>query len=222
MTWILQIYRKGIFQLFTYVLRIQEFSLNNQISISCSVYHIICQCCLSRWGRHTIANSFQTFSNAFFVENIWISHAIWLNFVLTCPIYNDSSLIQMMAWGRTGDKPLSKPMIVNAGDAYMRHSASMIDITYTLGSSIMNYSTHYSECNWGNRHGHDFCQSWAIFAARMIWLKRIYNSYAFTIYFMFPEKWIRIININDKSTHVISGLNYILQSVNIRKYVLFF
>ena len=30
-----------------------------------------------------------------------------------------------MAWHRTGDKPLSKPMMTQFNDAYMRHSASL-------------------------------------------------------------------------------------------------
>ena len=30
-----------------------------------------------------------------------------------------------MAWRRTSDTPLSEPMMAKAGDAYMRHSASM-------------------------------------------------------------------------------------------------
>ena len=36
-----------------------------------------------------------------------------------------SALVQIMAWRRSGDKPLSEPMMVYLTDAYMRHSASM-------------------------------------------------------------------------------------------------
>ena len=38
---------------------------------------------------------------------------------------NIRSLIQIMAWCRTGDKPLSEPMMFKITDVYMRHSASM-------------------------------------------------------------------------------------------------
>ena len=35
------------------------------------------------------------------------------------------ALVQIMAWRQTGDKPLSKPMMVCFTDAYLRHSASL-------------------------------------------------------------------------------------------------
>ena len=37
-------------------------------------------------------------------------------------INNKSALVQIMAWRRSGDKPLSEPMLVNLTDTYMRHS----------------------------------------------------------------------------------------------------
>ena len=45
-----------------------------------------------------------------------------MKYVRMGPIYNNP--VQIMAWGRTGDKPLSEPMIAYFGDAYMRLSAS--------------------------------------------------------------------------------------------------
>ena len=46
----------------------------------------------------------------------------------TC-IYDPSAilqtLVQIMAWRRPGDKPLSEPMVVKIIDAYMRNSVSM-------------------------------------------------------------------------------------------------
>ena len=35
------------------------------------------------------------------------------------------ALVQVMAWRRKGDKPLSEAMLVYSTDTYMRHSASM-------------------------------------------------------------------------------------------------
>ena len=32
-----------------------------------------------------------------------------------------SALVQVMAWRRTGDKPLPKPMLTQLADTYMRH-----------------------------------------------------------------------------------------------------
>ena len=58
-------------------------------------------------------------------ENIWISVKIALIFVPKGPIKNIPALVQIMAWRRPGDKPLSEPMMAQFTDAYMRHSASM-------------------------------------------------------------------------------------------------
>ena len=58
-------------------------------------------------------------------ENASVSINIPLNFVLKGPIDNKWSLVQVMAWRRTGDKPLHEPMMTQFNDAYMRHPASM-------------------------------------------------------------------------------------------------
>ena len=62
------------------------------------------------------------FSNAFswmkkFCTVIWIS----LKLVPKVPIDNKWTLVQVMAWRRTGDKPLSEPMFTQFTDAYMQH-----------------------------------------------------------------------------------------------------
>ena len=50
---------------------------------------------------------------------------ISLKFIPKGPINNIPALVQIMAWRRTGDKPLSEPMMTQFDDAYMRHSVSM-------------------------------------------------------------------------------------------------
>ena len=55
----------------------------------------------------------------------WIPIEISLKFVPKGPINNIPALVQIMAWRRTGDKPLSEPMVTQLNDAYMRHSAPM-------------------------------------------------------------------------------------------------
>ena len=63
---------------------------------------------ISHWGRHKMAAIFQTtFANAFSIK-------ISLKFVSKCPISNIPALVQMMAWRRPGDKPLSEPLMVNS------------------------------------------------------------------------------------------------------------
>ena len=54
-------------------------------------------------------------------ENIRISIQISLKFVPKVLIDNMSALIQVMAWRRTGDKPLPEAMMTQFTDAYMRH-----------------------------------------------------------------------------------------------------
>ena len=54
-----------------------------------------------------------TFKCIFLNENISISIKISLKFVPKVPINNIPALVQIMAWRRPGDKPLSEPMMVN-------------------------------------------------------------------------------------------------------------
>ena len=46
-------------------------------------------------------------------ENEWISPRISLKFVPKVRINNIPALVQIMAWHRPGDKPLSEPMMVS-------------------------------------------------------------------------------------------------------------
>ena len=52
------------------------------------------------------------FKCIFLNENIWISIKISLKFVTKGPINNIPASVQIMAWRRRGDKPLSEPMMV--------------------------------------------------------------------------------------------------------------
>ena len=54
-----------------------------------------------------------TFERIFFKENVIILMKISLNFVPKGPINNIPALVQIMAWRRSGDKPLSEPMMVS-------------------------------------------------------------------------------------------------------------
>ena len=53
------------------------------------------------------------FKCIFLNENVWIPIKISLKFVSKGPINNIPALVQIMAWRRSGDKPLSEPMMVN-------------------------------------------------------------------------------------------------------------
>ena len=61
-------------------------------------------------GRHFADD---TFKHIFLNENVRIFIKISLNFVPKGPINNNPALVQIMAWRRSGDKPLSEPMMVS-------------------------------------------------------------------------------------------------------------
>ena len=61
-------------------------------------------------GRHFLDASFKWI---FLNENVWISVEVSLTFVPRGPINNIPALVQIMAWRRPGDKPLSEPMMVS-------------------------------------------------------------------------------------------------------------
>ena len=60
-------------------------------------------------GRHFADDIFKWI---FLNENVWILLKISLKFVPQGPINNIQALVQIMAWRRPGDKPLSGPMMV--------------------------------------------------------------------------------------------------------------
>ena len=61
------------------------------------------------------------FKPIFLNENDIILIKIALKLFPRSPIDNKPALVQVMAWCRIGDNPLSAPMIVQFTDAYMRH-----------------------------------------------------------------------------------------------------
>ena len=58
-------------------------------------------------------------------ENGRIPIQISRNFFPGSLIDNKPALVQVMAWRRTGDKPLSAPMMLQFTDAYMRRQGEM-------------------------------------------------------------------------------------------------
>ena len=60
--------------------------------------------------RHTADDIFKCI---FFNDNVWISLKISLKLVPKFRINNIPALVQIMAWRRPGDKPLSEPMMVS-------------------------------------------------------------------------------------------------------------
>ena len=77
---------------------------------------------LRKNGRHFLNDIFKCIC---VYQNIWISIKISLKFVSKGQIHNNPSLVQIMAWHRPGDKPLSEPMMAQFTDPCMPHSDSM-------------------------------------------------------------------------------------------------
>ena len=92
-------------------------------------------------GRHFADDVFKCI---FLNENVWISIKISLKFVPKGPINNIPSLVQIMAWRRSGDKPLS--------EATMESLLTHICVTrpqwvkYRLGDTFRS-SVFWVSCN---------------------------------------------------------------------------
>ena len=57
-----------------------------------------------------------------FNKSVWISITISLKFFIPKgPIDYKSALVQVVAWHRTGEKPLPESMLTQFTDAYIRH-----------------------------------------------------------------------------------------------------
>ena len=69
---------------------------------------------LTHWGREKNRRHFAEpiFKCVFLYENALISIKISLKFIPKGPINNIPTLVQIMAWRRPGDKPLSEPMMI--------------------------------------------------------------------------------------------------------------
>ena len=67
----------------------------------------------SRPGQNGRRFAGDTFKRIFVNENVRISNKISLKFVPKGPINNIPSLVQLMAWCRPGDKPLSEAMMAS-------------------------------------------------------------------------------------------------------------
>ena len=76
---------------------------------------------LQRWTSSGSVNTLRPrqmdfadiFKCIFLNENVWILIKISLKIVPKGPFNNIPAMVQIMAWRRPGDKPLSEPMVVN-------------------------------------------------------------------------------------------------------------
>ena len=93
---------------------------------------------LRQYGRHFADDILKYI---FLKENVWISIKISLKFVPKGPINNIPALVQIMAWRRPGDKPLSEPILVSLGLVYWHIYAllGLNELTHWCPNVTCNY-----------------------------------------------------------------------------------
>ena len=80
-------------------------------------------------GRHFADDIFKCI---FLNENVWIPIKISLKFVPKGPINDIPALVQIIAWRRLGDKPLSEPRLVSLRRIWASLGLSELMIAPTL------------------------------------------------------------------------------------------
>ena len=86
-----------------------------------------------------------TFKRVFLNENAVISIEISMKFVPKGPINNNPALVQIMAWRRSGDKPLSEPMMVSL----LTHICVTRPQWVLIDHSITNYNFQTTRTSFG-------------------------------------------------------------------------
>ena len=91
-------------------------------------------------GRHFADDIFKCiFSN----ENVWILIKISLKFVPKGPINNNPALVQIMAWRRSGDKPLFEPMMVSLLTHICVTRPQWVNLTQDCHLTVQNEKLFY-------------------------------------------------------------------------------
>ena len=101
-------------------------------------------------GRHFADD---TFKRIFLNENVRISIRISLKFVPKGPINNIPALVQIMAWRRSGGKPLSEPMMVSlltqwVNGIHLSQVLMNLICNMCLEIALLNIITTFPRCQW--------------------------------------------------------------------------
>ena len=81
------------------------------------------------------------FKCIFLNENVWIPVKLSLKFVPKGPINNIPALVQIMAWCRQGDKPLSEPMMVSLLTHICATRPQWVKYNMGVGKTLNNTSS---------------------------------------------------------------------------------
>ena len=93
------------------------------------VRHAVNVMCIYAWTNSSplykmaAIDADDTFNSIFLKENNRIPIQISLKYVSRSPIDNKTALVRVVAWRRTGDKPLPGQMVTQFIDAYMPHNS---------------------------------------------------------------------------------------------------
>ena len=85
-----------------------------------------------------------TFNHIFVNENVGISIKLSLKFVPRGPINNIPALVQIMAWRRPGDKPLSEPTIACSSKHICVTRPQWVNMEYKMIETIAKTGVHQS------------------------------------------------------------------------------
>ena len=103
----------NLFQNRGYICMAQFFCLNTSVVLGSVLKWLHYLFNTLRPRQNSCHFSDDRFKCIFLNENVWILIKVLLKFVPKGPINNILALVQIMAWCRPGDKPLSEPMMVN-------------------------------------------------------------------------------------------------------------
>ena len=86
---------------------------NGWTCLCIDVFHLLLSLNTLRPRQNGRPSADDIFKCIFLNENVWIPIKISLKFVPKGPINNIPAMVQIIAWRRPGDKPLSEPMVVS-------------------------------------------------------------------------------------------------------------
>ena len=159
-----------------------QHQLRNSIEITCTRKSVLDKLTLrfngiisTHWGRDKMDAISQTaFSSAFYWMKMYeLRLKNSLKFVPKGPISNIPALVQIMAWRRPGDKPLSEPMLVslpthicvtrsqwfNRALSFLSECCGMLGVNYHvfyqnhLGTSLKTSRSRHPSAGQSDRHG---------------------------------------------------------------------
>ena len=131
-------------------------------------------------GRH-VADG--TFNHISWNENAIISIKISLKFVPKGPINKIPAMVQIMAWRRPGDKPLSEAMMVSllthiwvTRPQWVKNTLQSITLSLQLHSFVSCRKAHGQAPPYATKFCHGRSKTWINFGSRFQWGKALLST----------------------------------------------